>query len=576
MSHHKTNRRVILFSFVVVLSLWAVNHRGHANVPSSSQRAGAPNIILIIGDDLDANPIAFMPNLQALLVAQGTSFANYFVNVSLCCPSRASMLRGQYAHNHQVLTNRSPNGGYERFRDLGHESSTVAAWLQGAGYRTVLIGKYLNGYPDHDSTYVPPGWDEWYGVIKGHYINYDVNENGRVVEYGTAPEEYETDVQAQKALDFIRRAAGAQPFFIYLAPYAPHGPARPAQRHRSAFPDAVAPRPPSFNEQDLSDKPAWMRSLPLLTDSDIADIDVRYRERLQSLLAVDEMIKSLVDTLAAMQQLDNTYIFFTSDNGYQLGEHRRKLTKNTAYDGDIRVPLIVRGPGVPAGAVIEHMGVNIDLAPTFADLAGASAPDFVDGVSLVPLLGSSQPALKDWRQALIVEHWRSPSDEDVVPEYHALRTIDYLYVEYDTGEREMYDRRRDPYELQSLHETAAPELLDELASQLAILRECSGAGCLITTVDDQPHPPEDFVLLQNYPNPFNPRTLIRFTLPKNAQVTLKIFDVYGQEAMTLVNEKLLAGEHRVVFDAAGLASGIYFYKIQSSRFSQTRKALMLK
>ncbi len=576
MNHHKTNHRVILFSFVVVLSLWAFNNRIFGNGTFSSQRSDAPNIILIVADDLDANPIAFMPNLQSLLVVQGASFTNYFVNVSLCCPSRASMLRGQYAHNHQVLTNRSPNGGYERFRDLGHESSTVATWLHDAGYRTVLIGKYLNGYPDRDSTHVPPGWDEWYGVIKGHYINYDVNENGRVVEYGTRPEEYETDVQARKALDFIRRTAGAQPFFIYLAPYAPHGPARSARRHRNAFPGATAPRPPSFNEQDVSDKPAWVRSLPLLTDSDIADIDDRYRDRLQSLLAVDEMIKSLIDTLAAMQQLDNTYIFFTSDNGYQLGEHRRKLNKNTSYDADIHVPLIVRGPGVPAGAAIEHIAVNIDLATTFAELAGAAAPDFVDGVSLVPLLGDNLPPLKDWRQALLVGHWRSPSDEDIVPEYQALRTMEYLYVEYDTGERELYDRRNDPYELQSLHETAAPELLSQLSTQLALLRACAGENCLITEVEEEARSPENFTLLQNYPNPFNPSTLIRFNLPKNEQVTLKVFDVYGQEVMTLVNQTMPAGEHRIVFDAAGLASGIYFYKIQADSFSNTRKALLLK
>lgn len=551
-----------------------------ATAMTSDPRQGPddrPNIIFILADDLDARSIAFMPNLEALIREQGTSFTNYFVNVSLCCPSRSSILRGQYAHNHQVLTNRSPNGGYKRFRDLGHESSTVAVWLQAAGYRTALIGKYLNGYPDNDPTHVPPGWDEWDAVFNGHYISYEINENGRVVAYGTAEEEYETDVLSRKATAFIRQSAGGPPFFIYLAPYAPHSPSRPARRHRDTFPGVTAPQPPSFNEADVSDKPAWVQALPLFGNSDIVDINARYRERLQSMLAVDEMIKSLIDTLAATHELDSTYIFFSSDNGYHIGEHRRKLTKNSAYDPDIHVPLIVRGPGVPLAQEVNELAINIDLAPTFAELAGATTPDFLDGRSLVPLL-HNDPLPPGWPQAFIVEHWTNPSDNDSIPTFQAVRTNDYLYVEYITGERELYDRRADPDELQNLYDTADPALIAAQAATLDALRDCAGTNCLITAVDENPkqHMPADFALLQNSPNPFNPRSLLRFALPHNAQVTLKIFDILGREVKTLIDGELSAGEHRVVFDAAGLPAGVYFYQIKTPSFSKTRRALLVK
>lgn len=479
----------------------------NSNMLGGTADGDRPNIVFILTDDQDAESIAFMPQLQSLLKEEGTTFTNFFVNVSLCCPSRASILRGQYSHDTEILTNSPPRGGFETFHDSGKENSTVATWLQAAGYRTVLLGKYLNGYPTRNNlTYVPPGWSEWYSPAGGNpysNFNYLLNENGRLVAYGSRSHDYMTDVLARKASDFIwRTAATDQPFFVYLATYAPHSPATPAPRHQNTFANVEAPRSPSFNEADVSDKPEYIRSRPLLDTRDIAEIDSSYRKRLQSLLAVDDLIAQVIDTLRATGQLEKTYIFFTSDNGYHLGQHRLLQGKQTTYEEDIRVSLIVRGPGVSAGQTLEHITGNIDLAPTFAELAGATVPNFVDGRSLVPLLGSNPPPTDGWRQAFLVQHWAArvtqaaesargvlePPDQPTLflaqasqahamPEFQAIRTSDYLYVEYATGERELYDLRADPYELESLHATAEPSLITQLSGRLAELKSCAAQSC---------------------------------------------------------------------------------------------------
>ena len=239
-----------------------------------------------------------------------------------------------------------------------------------------------------------PGWDEWYAVAGGvNFFNYTLNENGKLVRSGSEPEAYLTGVLTQKAADFIRRTVPTgQPFFMYIAPYAPHQPATPAPQHEDAFFGVEAPRTPSFNEQDVSDKPIWVRNTPLRIPAQLAQIDALYRERLQSMLAVEDLVQRLIETLRALSQLGNTYIVFTSDNGFHLGQHRLPAGKNSAYEEDIRVPLIVRGPGVPGGTVVENLAVNIDLAPTFAELGGTAAPEFVDGRSLISLLRPEPPS----------------------------------------------------------------------------------------------------------------------------------------------------------------------------------------
>src|SRR5215213_2856297 len=342
-----------------------------------------PNIILLVLDDMRADDLAMMPAVQELLVAQGTSFTNFFATAPGCSPARASIFRGQYPHNHSVLRSDGKLGGFERFFTLGHEQSTVATWIQDAGYRTAIIGKYWNGSPaevslvDVPAKYVAPVGDEWAGVTREPYLNLQIHENGRLTGY---KEQYATDVLAAEVMTFV--AETTQPFFLYFAPRAPHEPAQFAPRHATAFADVTAPRPPSFNEADVSDKPVWMQEIPVLTEKQIAEIDAYYVARLRTLLAVDEMVAALVESLRRAGTLDSTYILLTSDNGLHLGEHRIVQDKGSPYEESIRVPLVIRGPGVPAGQTISALVSQIDMAPTIAAWADAAVPDFVDGRSL--------------------------------------------------------------------------------------------------------------------------------------------------------------------------------------------------
>jgi arylsulfatase A-like enzyme len=485
--------------------------------PVAARTPEPPNIVLVLTDDQTVAEMKYMPEVRSLLAEEGTTFENTFVTDPLCCPSRATILRGQYAHNHLIEGNEPPYGGFEKFRMLGYEESTMATWLQDEGYRTVFLGKYMNGY---DGTHVPPGWDEWYGIA-GNYLSDNINENGRVRYYN--PERYYvTDVLSEKATGYVRRTAGSdppffasdRPFFMWLGTKAPHQPATPAPRHEGAFSEEPLPKPPSFNEKDVLDKPDWVRDNPSLKPEQAAYMEKLYRNRLESLLAVDEMVGDLVDALEESGELSNTYIFFTSDNGFHMGQHRLGAGKWTAYEEDIRVPLIVRGPNVPKGAEREQLVLNNDLAPTFAEIGGAPVPSFVDGRSLRPLLGENPPPPGEWRSAFLVEalaelagaptppfveerslkplltgdplpeDWRSTflekaeSREDWGrPGFEAIRTQRYLYVEYDTGERELYDLERDPYQLRNTYEGADPDLLRRLQERLGALRACAGADC---------------------------------------------------------------------------------------------------
>jgi len=456
-----------------------------------------PNMIFVLTDDLDYASIQKMPEINSLLKDEGATFGNAFISHPICCPSRSTILTGLYDHNHNVISNRPPDGGFEKFVSKGHEENTIAVSLQEGGYQTGFFGKYLNGYTNADPTHVPPGWDEWYGKIKEQELyDYSLNENGEEVSYGSEPEDFFTDVLSGKATDFVRQAASEdQPFFAYVAPTAPHVPATPAERHKGAFADEEAPRPPSFNEEDVSDKPSGIRDSASLSEQEISEIDSRYQERLESMLAVDEMVGSLVEELKAAGELDNTYIFFTSDNGFEQGEHRIKGGKDRPYEESARVPFFVRGPGIAPGSEVEELAVNTDFAPTFADLASVEFP--ADGRSLAPLLRGEEPA---WRSSVLLE--KLPAEEngeeangkgksknkgkgkgkaktgaDGSPAFEAIRTETYKYVEYENGETELYDLEQDPYELESLHESADPSLIEDLKARLEALEECSGDGC---------------------------------------------------------------------------------------------------
>ncbi len=477
---------------------------GHAAEPEDAR----PNIIVINLDDLDSRSLAGMPNVHAHLIDQGASFESFIVTQPGCTPSRVSLFRGQYGHNHGVLRSSGEFGGFQRFHDLGHEQSTIATWLQESGYRTVLVGKYLNHYPgDRGPTYIPPGWNEWYAPTDGigrstgkGYRNYTLNENGVRVPYGKEPDHYSTDVYARKALDAIDRSmAENRPLFLYVAPRAPHGPAQPAKRHKGSFADADPPRDPAFNLADVSGKPGWVRDSPPLTADEIAEIDDFWRARSETLLAVDEMVARLIQRLDDHGALDRSYVFFTSDNGYHLGEHRLDTGKGTPYEQSIRVPLVVRGPGITAGTREHRLAGMADLAPTIAELAGARTPAFVDGRSLLPVL-ASDPADLPWREAILCEKYRnsalrvagparlsSPAlqrDEDddddgkvVVPSWAALRKTDAVYVEYETGEQEFYDLREDAAQLDNLADSLSPATTVRLSAHLAALVGAAGAAC---------------------------------------------------------------------------------------------------
>src|SRR5918998_3116844 len=434
--------------------------------------AAQPNIIFVLTDDLDYASAFKMPEIRSLLVEEGTSFESAFTSQSLCCPSRATILTGLYAHNSGIKGNKPPDGGFEKFHDEGFEEATIATRLQDeGGYRTAYFGKYLNGYPAGDPTHIPPGWDEWYGKLNEQKLyDYSINENGEVVSYGSETRDFFTDVLSNQATDFVERAASKdQPFFMHVAPTAPHGPATPAERHEGAIADEEVPRPPSFDEEDVSDKPSWRQETERFSEEEISEIDAYHQKRLESMLAVDEMVGSLVEELEAAGELDNTYIIFTSDNGWLAGVHRMKEGKDRAYEESAHVPLLVRGPGVHAGSQIEELTVNTDFAPTFAEIVGAEYPD-ADGRSLVPLMRGENPP---WRSSVLLEGFVGKGDRV----YGAVRTETHKYVEYGNGEEELYDLQNDPYELENVYEKADPALVEDLKGRLEALKECAGDGC---------------------------------------------------------------------------------------------------
>src|SRR5215218_3148632 len=385
-------RRRTPFKFLACLSIFLLLVAGCSSSETASSKtsqegeegaesgASRPNILFVLTDDLDYASAQKMPQITSLVAQEGLSFEEAFVSHPMCCPSRATILTGLYDHNHHVLGNGPTHGGFQKFVSEGHEENTIAVRLQEeGGYRTAFFGKYLNQYPNQDeSTYIPPGWDEWYGK-NGHRehqpYRYKINENGQVVSYDNKAEDYYSDVLSSQVIDFAGRTAeDSRPFFMFVAPTAPHGPATPAERHKGAFASEEAPRPPSFDEEDVSDKPTYVSSLDRISEEEASAIDDYYRERLESMLAVDEMVASLFQELEAAGKLENTYIFFTSDNGWEQGEHRLQKGKVRPYEESVRVPLFVRGPGVAPGSTIKKLALNTDFAPTIADLAGIEFP----------------------------------------------------------------------------------------------------------------------------------------------------------------------------------------------------------
>jgi N-acetylglucosamine-6-sulfatase len=404
--------------------------------------AERPNIVLVLTDDQRWDSLVDMPAVQRLLVGHGTTFTNAFTTDPLCCPSRASILTGNYPHTTGVYRNRARYGGWEAFRDHA-ETSTIATWLQDGGYRTAMFGKYFNGY---HTTEIPPGWDRIMAVTSSGpgYFGYTVNDDGTEVQHGTKPSDYATDVFARGAVDFIRRTPEEEPLFVYFAPSAPHPPALSAPRHEDAAVGAPI-RSPAVNEADVSDKPAYIRALGTLG---LGELDGSAVRRARSLLAVDDAIADMVGALRRTGRLERTLFVFASDNGVALGEHRWRY-KLTPYEESIRIPLVVRYDAVDAPASIDLLALNIDLAPTFAAVAGVTPGSSMEGKSLLPLLLGRDDR---WRRDFLIENleYRRGNDEPEVPTYCGLRTSRWKFVHYGTGELELYDLAADPHELKNL------------------------------------------------------------------------------------------------------------------------------
>jgi N-acetylglucosamine-6-sulfatase len=510
--------------------------------------AAKPNVILILTDDQTSYELDAMPQTAALLRAKGVTFSRFYDSYPLCCPSRATLLTGEYMHNHQVRGNLPAFGGQHRFASLGTEAKALPTWLKGAGYNTAHVGKYLNGYGDDGNPQVPAGWDEWYGQVSDFdaaetggklYYDYNLLEKGLIGtaalhHYDSAPADYQTTVLQSKALGAIDDlSAQPNPFYLEFAPSAPHYPFTPPPQYAGTM--ANAPLPPllGLNEKNINDKPAFLRALSphRLSATTLATLAASRRQRLEQLRGVDDAVAAMVSKLAADGRLANTYLIFTSDNGYFFGEHRIVAGKYLPYEPASHVPFVIAGPGLPGGATSHTLSANIDVAPTVAALAGASPPAGfdVDGRSLLPF--ATNPAARSNRPVLLeadvgpgqgtlpapsglVRHRplmeklglagkagvtnleqepggeRSALNGDVAPAYRAIRTNRYLFVIYSTGASELYDMAKDPGQLNSLvGNRRYNKVRRKLLRRLIILSGCAGHSCNVSYgPDPKPKP----------------------------------------------------------------------------------------
>ena len=498
---------------VVLAAAIAGPGAGAGRKPGVAAASGRPNIVFVLTDDLAWNLVTprFMPHVMQL-ERQGETFQDYVVADSLCCPSRTSIFTGLFPHDSGVFTNQGTDGGYYAFThhkpDL--ETRTFAVATKRAGYLNSMMGKYLNGYGEPVMTrHVPPGWSDWH-VAGNAYpeFNYELNENGTVVHYGAGPPpaanaaNYLTDVLAARARAFIDRAAGARkPFVIEVATFAPHSPFTPAPRNANDFRGLRAPRDPSFNAGNVN-PPDWLGTRKQLTPSQVAKIDAEFRMRAQAVQAVDQLLAQVEAELAARGLAGNTYIVFSSDNGYHMGQHRLLPGKETAFDTDIRVPLIIAGPGVPQGRIVSKVVQNTDLYPTFVQLSGRTPRPTIDGHSLMPLLHPRRggPPLK-WPTVALIEH-HGPSDvSDPDFEngeaggnpagYEAIRLSNRqlgnaVYVEYKrTRKREYYNIDQDPFERNNTYTRLSASKRAQLHHLLVGLEHCHGATACWFAADPQ-------------------------------------------------------------------------------------------
>jgi arylsulfatase A-like enzyme len=449
--------------------------RGFA-APAPAATPSRPNIVLITTDDMNRSDLRWMPHTRRLLGRQGVTVGDFISNHPLCCPARAQILTGQYAQNNGVSDNEiSRWGGYKR---LKHPGQHVGRWLKDAGYRTAFVGKHLNGWEFAKSR--QPGWTRFNPLAEGVYKAYGMTmyNDGKPRTYTGV---HTADLMGRLTVRLVRRfSATGDPFFIWTSQVPPHGMFRdgewvrpiPAARHRGLFPQALPPAlsSPAFNEPDVSDKPRWLQRQPLVSVEAVTDA---HRARIRSLQAVDEQVAATVRALRETGELRSTYVFFTSDNGYLMGEHRLQY-KNKAYEPALRLPLLVRGPGLPTGAVRPVMFGLPDLAPTFLDLAGAEAEVPVDGRSMLPALRSGRGSYSHyliqaggWTDQPGARWW-----------WRGVRSRTYTYVRYRSGFEELYDRRRDPAQLRNVADDPAYRpVMAAYARRLDALKNCAEQTC---------------------------------------------------------------------------------------------------
>ncbi|XP_077352948.1 glucosamine (N-acetyl)-6-sulfatase (Sanfilippo disease IIID), b isoform X2 [Festucalex cinctus] len=452
-----------------------------------------------------------MKKTKSLIGEAGATFVNSFTVTPLCCPSRCSILTGRYPHNHLVRNNSlAGNCSSAGWRSAG-ESSAFPVLLSKAGYQTFFAGKYLNQYGKKEAGgvgHVPPGWDQWHALVaNSRYYNYTLSRNGAEEKHGDDyADDYLTDLIARRGLDFLDQRDPRRPFFLMLAPPAPHWPWTPAPQYRRRFADVSAPRDGSFDKA-AKDK-HWLLRQPAnpMPDSSLRFLDDVYRRRWQTLLSVDDLVEALVRKLDEMKELNRTFVFFTSDNGYHTGQFSLPIDKRQLYEFDIRTPLLVRGPAVHVNVTLKAPVLNIDLAPTILDIAGINDSSAnMDGQSFLPLMA---PSLRNGspRPFFLVEHTGEglsagdptcpavgPGLAQCFPDcvcedsfnntYACVRTLDgrhdMQYCEFADSESfvEVYDLRSDPHQLENIVKKVDPAVLQVMNQRLIQLQSCQGAGC---------------------------------------------------------------------------------------------------
>lgn len=447
-----------------------------------------PNIVMVLVDDLSLNLMTqdqdilqkSMPNV-AQMMKQGTSFSHYFVTDSLCCPSRTSIFTGMMPHNSKVYTNNPPNGGFGAYMQAGDDGKSFAVALHDRFYQTALMGKYLNGYLPNENG-PPIGWSEWAVAGNGYpNFNYTLNHDGEQLRSPL----HLTDELSDLAQAYLKKAASG-PFFLEVATFSPHSPYVPPARYKTAFPEITYPKDKSYGARPDDAAPAWLKEIRALKPEDGPKMEEEFRNRVRSDKGIDDMIGALRKTLVDLGVDKNTYIIFTSDNGYHMGEYSMTAGKQTPFDTDIHVPLVIVGPGIAAGKTIDAMTMNIDFYPTFAEWAGSPANPNVDGHSFAGLLQGK--GTEPWRNIALVEHkhddGKTSNNPDKPakrsgnpPDYTAMRMPGAMYVEYQNGPDKIgyYDMKTDPLQLHNIAGTLSDARKKALHDAMAANVACKGA-----------------------------------------------------------------------------------------------------